>query len=137
MEIEGKNFQLFKSPRPLNERPRSDKICTCQIGHMEKVAHPDHKDLIKLFRTMANIPFELNMKYQNDMQVQITEAFEVSYFDNQDHKFIKMKADNSTMAPEDIPKDTGVKMTVFMVLNKDDKGDKQYGTITMRGNKSG
>ena len=63
MEIEGKHFQLFKSPQPLNERPRSDKICPFQIGHMEKVAHPDHKDMIKLLRTMANIPFELNMKF--------------------------------------------------------------------------
>jgi hypothetical protein len=66
------------------------------------------------------------------MQVQITEAFEVSYFDDHDHKFIKTKSDNASMAPEEIPKDTGVKMTAFMVINKDNKGDKEYGTITLR-----
>jgi hypothetical protein len=69
MEIEGKHFQLFKSPLPIAERPRTDKVCPCQLGFMEKVAHPDHKDLLKLLRTMANIPFELNMKFQTDMQV--------------------------------------------------------------------
>ena len=104
-----------------------------QLGHMEKQAHPDHKDLIKLLRTMANLPFELNMKYQTDMQVQITEAFEVSYFDNHDHKFIKMKQDNAGMAKGEESKDTGVKMTAFMVINKDDKGDKEYGNITIKG----
>lgn len=69
MEIEGKHFQIFKSPMPVDQRPRSDKVCPMQLGHMEKQAHPDHKDLIKLLRTMANLPFELNMKYQTDMQV--------------------------------------------------------------------
>jgi hypothetical protein len=36
------------------------------------------------------------------------------------------------MAPEQESQDTGVKMTAFMVLNKDDKGDKEYGTISLK-----
>ena len=43
-----------------------------------------------------------------------------------------MKQDNVSMNKEEESKDTGVKMTAFMVLNKDDKGDKEYGSITLR-----
>ena len=58
--------------------------------------------------------------------------YEVSYFDNNDHKYIKMKQDNTTMLPENVPKDTGVKMSVFLVINKDNKADKEYGSITLK-----
>ena len=70
------------------------------------------------------------------MQVQITEAFETSYLDNHDHKFVKMKQDNVDMQG-DSTQDTGVKMTVFMVVNKDEKGDKEYGNITLKNMASG
>ena len=37
----------------------------------------------------------------------------------------------------DSSQDTGVKLTVFMVLNKDDKGDKEYGQISLKPMKGG
>ena len=47
-----------------------------------------------------------------------------------------MKQDNVNMQG-DSTQDTGVKMTVFMVVNKDEKGDKEYGNITMKNMASG
>lgn len=58
--------------------------------------------------------------------------YEVSYFDNLDHQFIKMKQDNASMAKENATKDTGVKISVFLVINKDNKADKEYGSITVK-----
>ena len=50
----------------------------------------------------AYIPFELNAKYTQEMQAQICEMYEISYFDNLDHKFIKMKADNTSMDSKNV-----------------------------------
>jgi len=36
------------------------------------------------------------------------------------------------MAPEHAEHDTGVKLTAFLVINKDTKADSQYGQITLR-----
>ena len=63
---------------------------------------------------MSFIPFELNAKYTQEMQAQICEMYEISYFDNLDHKFIKMKADNTSMDSKNAQHDTGVKMSVFL-----------------------
>ena len=72
---------------------------------------------------MSLLPFELNMKVPQDMQLQITETFEISYFDNNDHTFIKLKADNIDIMNEKDWLDTGVKITAFLILNDDLKGD--------------
>lgn len=50
------------------------------MGKIEN--NPEFKELFKLLRQMSFIPFELNAKISGDMQLQITEAFEISYFDN-------------------------------------------------------
>ena len=42
---------------------------------------------------------------------------------------MKLKRDNAGMT--DV-QDTGVKITVFFVINMDDKPDKEYGTITIK-----
>ena len=47
----------------------------------------------------------------------------MSYFDR-DHQFMRLRRDN---APLFATQDTGVKMTVCLCINKDDKGDKEYG----------
>ena len=78
---------------------------------------------------MSFIPFELNAKYSQEMQAQLCEMYEISYFDNLDHKFIKMKADNTNMDPANAKHDTGVKMTAFVVVNKDTKADREYGCL--------
>lgn len=62
------------------------------------------------------------------MSVQITETFEISYFDK-DHQFIKLRRDN---APLSAAQDTGIKMTALLIVNKDDKPDKEYGKIMIR-----
>tara|TARA_B110000285_G_C14982483_1_gene542123 strand:- start:52 stop:462 length:411 start_codon:yes stop_codon:yes gene_type:complete len=80
---------------------------------------------------MSFIPFELNAKYTQEMQAQICEMYEISYFDNLDHKFIKMKADNTSMDSKNVKHDTGVKMTAFVVINKDTYADKEYGYIKL------
>ena len=65
------------------------------------------------------------------MQSQVCEMYEISYFDNLDHKFIKMKADNTNMDNKNAKYDTGVKMTAFVIINKDTKADREYGYIKL------
>lgn len=62
---------------------------------------PDLAPLKSVLDLLWCIPFELNAKFsQNLMQVQITEAFEISYFDSQQHKFLRPKQDNALFAEE-------------------------------------
>ena len=105
----------------MKDRPRTDKAWGFHIANIEK--HPEFQQLNKFARFFSYIPFELNAKSQAEMQVQITETFEVNYFDR-DHQFIKLRRDNAPMV---VPQDTGIKMTALFVINKDDKSDREYG----------
>ena len=124
LEIENKYFALFKSPLAIEQRPRTDKIFMCNISNFEK--NPDMQVLSRVLRALSYIPFELNAKLSSEMQLQITETYEISYFDR-DHQFIRTRQDNN-FSKED---DTGVKLTAFYIINKDDKPDKDYGTISL------
>jgi hypothetical protein len=64
------------------------------------------------------------------MCIQITETFEVSYFDR-DHQRIDMKRDNIF---NDELNDTGVKINAFFVLNDEKYSDRVYGKITVKTN---
>jgi hypothetical protein len=88
------------------------------------------KWLLDIGRQLSYLPFELNSKQSSEMpmQAQITEVFEASYFDR-DHQFTRLRRDN---APLWTAQDTGVKLTVIWVLNKDDKVDREYGQIKLR-----
>ena len=83
--------------------------------------------LVKLSKLLHWLPYELNAKVP-DMQLQLCEAFEISYFD-EGHQTIRLRRDN---APMSAPHDTGVKVTALLVINKDNKGDKEYGEINLR-----
>ena len=85
--------------------------------------HPDMQPIVKILQRLSLLPFELNMKVPQEMQLQITETFEISYFDNSDHKFIKMKADNLDILNEKDWLDTGVKISAFFIINDDLKGE--------------
>jgi len=58
----------------------------------------------------------------------VTEAFEINYLDR-DHQFLKLRRDNAQM---EVMQDTGIKITALLIINKDNKGDKEYGQITIR-----
>jgi hypothetical protein len=62
------------------------------------------------------------------MQLQITECFEISYFDNLQHKFMRYTRDNHNINETG---DTGIKITAFLVIHADKYVDKEYGTITV------
>jgi len=62
------------------------------------------------------------------MQLQITECFEVSYFDNLQHAFMRLTKDNHSLNDA---VDTGIKVTAFLIINEDKYVDKEYGQITI------
>lgn len=77
LEIEGpKYFRIHKSPLPVEQRPRSDKLWAVSMGDLE---HDDFKPIKDAFENLTYLPFELNAKM--NLQLQITEVFEVSFFD--------------------------------------------------------
>jgi hypothetical protein len=123
LEIEGpKYFRLQKSPLPVAERPRSDKLWAVSIADLQ---HEDFKPIKSLLEDLSYLPFELNAKM--NLQLQITEVFEISFFDEKDHCFVKEKRDNSC----DV--DNGIKLTIFYVLTEDKYSD--YGHLIFDGQK--
>lgn len=98
------------------------------MSHIENI--PEFECLMQLGRLLSYLPFELNCKQSSEMpmQVQICEVFEISYFDR-DHQIFRLRRDN---APIHTPQDTGVKLTALLVINKDDKSNKDYGEIMLR-----
>ena len=128
MEVEGRYFMLHKSPLPIEQRVRTDKAYNFHMSHIENI--PEFECLMQLGRLLSYIPFELNSKQSSEMpmQVQICEVFEISYFDR-DHQIFRLRRDN---APIHTPQDTGVKLTAMLVINKDDKTNKDYGELLVR-----
>ena len=62
LEVEGKYFQLHKSPLALQDRPRTDKAFGFHISHLE--GKPELEVLKSMCRLMTYIPFELNAKQE-------------------------------------------------------------------------
>ena len=123
LEIEGpKYFRIHKSPLPVEQRQRTDKLWAVSLGDLQ---HEDFKPIKAALENLSYLPFELNAKM--NLQLQITEAFEVSFFDEKDHGFIKSKQDNY----KDV--DNGIKMTIFYVLTEDKYTD--YGHLIIDGQK--
>ena len=132
MEVEGKAFQIFKSPLPTQDRPRTDKLWSFNVNQIENIPNPDAQGfgpLATLCRQITFLPFELNIKNPQDYQLQICENFEVSYFDDQEHTFIKPRRDNYELTNS---QDVGTKMTIFYIVNMDNKADKEYGTLFLK-----
>ena len=68
---------------------------------------------------MYCLPFELNSQL-SILQLQLSEHFEVSYFDSsEDHRVIRRHRDSSVLQGQD----TGVKITIMYFLTKDGGGE--------------
>ena len=68
-----------------------------------------------LSKLLYSIPFELNAN-QPLLQLQLTEHFEISYFDStEDHRIVRRHRDSGASPNED----TGIKITLMYFLCKD------------------
>lgn len=87
---------------------------------MEKIE--EYKDLHTLSKLLYCLPFELNM-HAPWLQLQLSEHFEVSYFAQPDHLWIRKHADSGfgKQATES-DFDTGVKVTALFVVNRVKRG---------------
>lgn len=61
LEVEGK-FAINKDPSPIEKRARSDKMFKFNVTQLENDLEPSWQFFPEIFRQMAFLPFELNIK---------------------------------------------------------------------------
>ena len=92
MEIEGK-FEISRQGimLPPEQRPRNDKTFSYNITQIEGIE--EYKDLHTLTKYLYCLPFELNM-HAPWLQLQLTEHFEVAYYNDSAHTWHRMHMDS-------------------------------------------
>jgi len=69
------------------------------------------ENVYKLTKILYSVPFEINMRTNNAVSLQVSEHFAMNYFDNRDHNSCKEVRDSAYGKA-----DTGVMMTMVYVL---------------------
>lgn len=92
LEMESKF--VIRRPKAIGKQlTRTDKYLDISFSGMKDTE--EFENVYKLSKMIYSVPFEINMRTSNAVNLQVSEHFSVSYFDKKDHNIVKEARDSA------------------------------------------